>query len=451
MTFSIWIPFVKRVLLLSGLFFIITPVVAQFMHRHDFDLDLYGKGARAMGMAYAFNAVADDATALSWNPAGIAQIKKPELAFSSSLKDTEYRHASYEYDFRPVHTVDFLGFVYPIKLKKKNLAFGISYQNKMNFKFNYENLPNEYSSQHGKNTITVNTASLSCAYSFNRFINVGISYNRWFSLGNKSETYELNYLKKIFWREPENYPDEYIYMRTENHKYSANNLTAAILIDFSPWHFPLRYALKYDSKMWLTNDNDFTGHKEYIFYNDADTTWINFLQSVNKYEYPGIITNGLAFRFRDYLTITCDFDIHLFHDNIETWDFAHTKSYVTDDKRTIYVDSSGYIESTFIYSYIAFNQIRLGLEYVFHPEFGFIPVRAGWKTNHDELHTYDENKNAIKRVSAHSINFGTGITLKHFSIDIAYEAFWFQRRDENYEIEKRTDHAFALSAIWYIK
>jgi len=40
-----------------------------------------GSGARAAGMGNAFIAVADDGTAATWNPAGLAQLRKPELSF----------------------------------------------------------------------------------------------------------------------------------------------------------------------------------------------------------------------------------------------------------------------------------------------------------------------------------------------------------------------------------
>jgi long-subunit fatty acid transport protein len=43
-----------------------------------------GSGARAAGMANAFIAVSDDGTAASWNPAGLGQIRKPELSIVSS-------------------------------------------------------------------------------------------------------------------------------------------------------------------------------------------------------------------------------------------------------------------------------------------------------------------------------------------------------------------------------
>ena len=39
-----------------------------------------GSGARAAGMANAFIAISDDGTAASWNPSGLAQLRKPELS-----------------------------------------------------------------------------------------------------------------------------------------------------------------------------------------------------------------------------------------------------------------------------------------------------------------------------------------------------------------------------------
>jgi hypothetical protein len=39
-----------------------------------------GSGARAVGMGGAFIGVADDATAASWNPAGLIQLETPELS-----------------------------------------------------------------------------------------------------------------------------------------------------------------------------------------------------------------------------------------------------------------------------------------------------------------------------------------------------------------------------------
>ena len=43
-------------------------------------LNPVGSGARATGMGGAFISVADDATAASWNPAGLIQLERPEVS-----------------------------------------------------------------------------------------------------------------------------------------------------------------------------------------------------------------------------------------------------------------------------------------------------------------------------------------------------------------------------------
>ncbi len=71
-----------------------------------------GVGARALGMGGAFTAVADDATALFWNPAGLTKLEKGEVTGM---------HAQLSLDRR----YDFLGYGGPLKNGKG--AWGISY------------------------------------------------------------------------------------------------------------------------------------------------------------------------------------------------------------------------------------------------------------------------------------------------------------------------------------
>jgi long-subunit fatty acid transport protein len=52
-----------------------------------FSFNRTGSGARAAGMANAFVAVSDDGTAASWNPGGLAQLRKPELSAVSSTNE----------------------------------------------------------------------------------------------------------------------------------------------------------------------------------------------------------------------------------------------------------------------------------------------------------------------------------------------------------------------------
>lgn len=56
-----------------------------------------GAGARAVGMGEAFTAVVDDATAMYWNPAGLAQAKKQEVTFTHNqwLGDINHEFIGY--------------------------------------------------------------------------------------------------------------------------------------------------------------------------------------------------------------------------------------------------------------------------------------------------------------------------------------------------------------------
>jgi len=51
-----------------------------------------GQGARAAGMGEAFTAVADDPTAIFWNPGGLAQITDVEVMFTHNQWIEDFRH-----------------------------------------------------------------------------------------------------------------------------------------------------------------------------------------------------------------------------------------------------------------------------------------------------------------------------------------------------------------------
>lgn len=94
-----------------------------------------GSGARATGMGGAFIGVADDATAASWNPAGLINLEKPEVSFvynydhrsnnstasqASGLLDSERTI--------DVSDVNYLSAAYPFKLLDRNMVVSINYQ-----------------------------------------------------------------------------------------------------------------------------------------------------------------------------------------------------------------------------------------------------------------------------------------------------------------------------------
>ncbi|MCP4111093.1 MAG: hypothetical protein GY749_37135 [Desulfobacteraceae bacterium] len=100
-----------------------------------------GSGARALGMGGAFIAIADDATAASWNPGGLIQLEKPELSLVVG-----YYHRT-ENNIFPDHSeasgsesmdndhLNYLSLAYPFELgqQRRNMIVSLNYQRMYDF------------------------------------------------------------------------------------------------------------------------------------------------------------------------------------------------------------------------------------------------------------------------------------------------------------------------------
>src|SRR5574341_18677 len=97
-----------------------------------------GAGARGLGMGGAFIAVADDGTAASFNPAGLAQLRRSELAlvgFASRLKTTQFVPVSpnsgqpeTKIETTSNGAPDFVGLAVPFEVGSRTLTVQLSYQ-----------------------------------------------------------------------------------------------------------------------------------------------------------------------------------------------------------------------------------------------------------------------------------------------------------------------------------
>ncbi|MGA1874044.1 MAG: OmpP1/FadL family transporter [bacterium] len=96
-----------------------------------------GSGARAQGMGGAFIAVADDATAASWNPGGLGQLQKPELSivgryFFRSEKYNDYVLHQEACDMSSLD-LNYLSAAYAKTLWRRNVFFSLNYQKLFDF------------------------------------------------------------------------------------------------------------------------------------------------------------------------------------------------------------------------------------------------------------------------------------------------------------------------------
>lgn len=66
-----------------------------------------GIGARALGMGEAFSAVADDASAVYWNPAGLAQLGRQEavLMHAEHVEEIHLEFLGYAFPLAPMRVV----------------------------------------------------------------------------------------------------------------------------------------------------------------------------------------------------------------------------------------------------------------------------------------------------------------------------------------------------------
>lgn len=123
-------------LLLAGLC-VAGPAAAQ-TEQDDLDLQgrsslVLGAGARAMGMAGAFLARADDATASSWNPAGLSYLRQAEITFvgSRNLFDTTIDTTAgtrFSTDRFRGNAPDFAAVAFPVEFGRASGAVQVSYQ-----------------------------------------------------------------------------------------------------------------------------------------------------------------------------------------------------------------------------------------------------------------------------------------------------------------------------------
>lgn len=98
-----------------------------------------GSGARALGMGGAFIAVADDATAASWNPGGLIQLQHPEFSVVGAWF---HRAEDNTFVFRPESSgeqtvsesrLNYLSAAKPFTLWNRNMVVSVNYQHLYDF------------------------------------------------------------------------------------------------------------------------------------------------------------------------------------------------------------------------------------------------------------------------------------------------------------------------------
>jgi len=101
--------------------------------------NVVGSGARAMGMGGAFVAVADDATAASWNPAALLNLELPEASVVGSAfwREEDYTSSSHPEANGATGAssfdLNYLSVAYPFTLFQRNVVASLNVQRLLDF------------------------------------------------------------------------------------------------------------------------------------------------------------------------------------------------------------------------------------------------------------------------------------------------------------------------------
>ncbi len=133
---NLHIPYIVMYWLIATAFFVpaVTAQVEEIAIGNTF-----GLGARSMGMGGASLGLADDFTALYWNPAGMAQIRKFELfssfSYNTASADTYFADSQVTGTSRTRTRPNAFGFVYPFQVRQGGLAIAFGYNRPQNFDY----------------------------------------------------------------------------------------------------------------------------------------------------------------------------------------------------------------------------------------------------------------------------------------------------------------------------
>jgi len=100
-----------------------------------------GNGARAAGMGYAFTGLADDATAISWNSAGLTQLYSPEASviarFGWGSVTPNYSDISIDVTSGSSFQLNFASLAVPFNAGNLNVVGGVAYRRVYDFTSKY--------------------------------------------------------------------------------------------------------------------------------------------------------------------------------------------------------------------------------------------------------------------------------------------------------------------------
>jgi len=416
-----------------------------------------GSGARAAGMGGAFIAVADDATAASWNPAGLVNLEKPEFSvvYSYFNRSQTYRSASHpemagSSNEMDAHDINFASLAVPFNLFDRNMIVTLNYQQlydmNKNVVFSYNFDPGNIDGLSGRYRFTQqgSIGALSPAFAVQLLpeLYFGATVNIWDGIGGTSSWQNTSsFSGSGTLRIPPFTPITYTSEFSETQRFSFSGLNA---------NLGLLYTLngKYSFGFVFKTPFDASVTKDTVTVADSVVS-----QSTENliYSMPASYGFGLAYRHSDRLSVSLDVY------RTEWSEFAITNQASGERKNPISNQpiGKGRPKDT--------TQIRLGTEYLFIGDKTVIPLRAGLfydpepgmrKTRAQSTGSASDDStwDAVTN-NYFGFSVGSGISIASWAFDVSYQYRYGNRVSSDITLQNTTmdttQHTILTSLIYH--
>lgn len=394
-------------------FFVLFPLVILAQDKIP-DFNITGAGARAEGFGGAFIGLADDATAVVWNPAGLSQLERAEGSIVTRFVGETNKFIN---NNEPVLNSDesqnsfglnFSSIALPVKLGSTTIVAAIAFQRQLDFaesrrrQFKFLNALNNVITVDQKLDTKggVNTITPAVAIKLTPFLSVGVSANIWTGSIERNDYFIIK--------------EGTAFLRTRSSStadYSGFNLVLGGLLDIEGMQdggFPLKIGVTMRTPFTIDaeGNNDIEADDD-LLRSAKDRATVS-----QEIEMPFMLGLGASYRFGDDLTVAADFEMRNFKGNTFT---NRTSSRITGD--TSYT-------STISESDDNLNQFRIGAEYLIVLENIVIPLRAGFKNVPTVLANYvydevsDQDLPTNNQVRGTGFSFGSGFISGTFALDV---------------------------------
>lgn len=373
-------------------------------------LNPVGSGARALGMGGAFIAVADDATAASWNPGGLIQLETPEISIVGAYFD---RTESNSFETDPDadkdqkvtnSNINYLSAAYPFTAWNRNMIVSASHQylydfnRKLEYPTSYQTATFVYRGS-GEMQHEGGLSAIGIAYAVQATPNIsfGITFNFW-----QDGLYD-NELKSEVNESGSGVANgnNFTFDATSEDTFSYRGYNANLGL---MWNVTSQLTFGLVFKTPFTADIEHS-HKETYDLNFPNNPVLNRSDPIDEdtdeeIDFPMSYGIGLAYRFSDAFTLS--FDIYR-----TEWDDYKLTNEDGDEISPITGEPSDEVDVD------PTHQVRAGAEYLLVLDSFVVPLRAGL--------FYDPAPADGKPDDFYGFSCGTGLAKGKIIFDLAYQ------------------------------